>query len=345
MPSPPAPHFDPRSVLRRDDRKVPLGSGSSEIDPKGWHCARQWWDSATIARPSPQTERLVDTVELLAAVPADGRTLAEIARHLDVDKATCYPMLVELTRVGWLVRHPRRKTFHLGPRLVAVGRAASSSLDIVDLARPRMVQLVRELDAPCLIVLPSDDELVVGDVMHPTGRRNRAFGLRAGDRIVVRPPKAAALVAWASAADVSNWIRRRHPAPEPAVAREYQRLLAVVRHRGYAVEETRAVEEIEHATTPLPDRHGSRRARTVVERQDRWIDGTVLLGELDPAEAYYPVSISAPVFDADGHGVAALCVVDPPRATSAATVAHRGEHAVAAAADITDTIHGRWPTP
>ena len=74
-------------------------------------------------RSSPQTERLVDTIELLAAVPAEGRTLADIARHLAVDKATCYPMLTELTRLGWLVRHPRRKTFHLGPSLVTLGRA------------------------------------------------------------------------------------------------------------------------------------------------------------------------------------------------------------------------------
>ena len=77
-----------------------------------------------MARSSPQTERLVDTLELLAAVPTEGRTLAEIARHLGVDKATCYPMLTELTKLGWLVRHPRRKTFHLGPSLVTLGRAA-----------------------------------------------------------------------------------------------------------------------------------------------------------------------------------------------------------------------------
>lgn len=78
-----------------------------------------------MARPSPQTERLVSLVDAIAARPDEGLTLSEIARHLAVTPATCHPMLVSLAELGWLVRHPVRRTYRLGPALIAVGRAAA----------------------------------------------------------------------------------------------------------------------------------------------------------------------------------------------------------------------------
>ena len=72
-------------------------------------------------RASPQTDRVVAVVELLTAHPGADFTLAELARRLGVSKPTCYPMLAALTRSGWLLRHPTRKTYRLGPALVPAG--------------------------------------------------------------------------------------------------------------------------------------------------------------------------------------------------------------------------------
>ena len=72
-------------------------------------------------RPSPQTDRVVTLLNILAADPSAGLSIAEIARRLGINKATCYPMLAALQDAGWLVRHPVRRTFHLGPALVPLG--------------------------------------------------------------------------------------------------------------------------------------------------------------------------------------------------------------------------------
>ena len=59
-----------------------------------------------MARPSPQTNRVVALVEILAARPNEALTLAEVTRRLGVNKSTCYSMLQALTEVGWLLRDP-----------------------------------------------------------------------------------------------------------------------------------------------------------------------------------------------------------------------------------------------
>src|SRR5439155_898932 len=85
-----------------------------------------------VPRGSPQTERLVETIELLAARRHVGATATAIARHLGVDRATCYPMLRELCHFGWLMRDAPTKRFFLGPALIAVGATATTAVDVID---------------------------------------------------------------------------------------------------------------------------------------------------------------------------------------------------------------------
>ena len=59
-----------------------------------------------VPRESPQTSRILLLMDLLADHPAQGRTLAEIARHLGVAKATCYPMVTALPTPGGLSAIP-----------------------------------------------------------------------------------------------------------------------------------------------------------------------------------------------------------------------------------------------
>jgi DNA-binding IclR family transcriptional regulator len=53
-----------------------------------------------VARPSPQTNRVVALVEILAARPNEALTLADVTRRLGVNKSTCYSMLQALTEVA-----------------------------------------------------------------------------------------------------------------------------------------------------------------------------------------------------------------------------------------------------
>nr|MDT0666132.1 helix-turn-helix domain-containing protein [Micromonospora sp. DSM 115978] len=122
-----------------------------------------------MSRPSPQTERLLDLVDLLASRPTDGFTLAEIARVVGVSKATVHPMVVALTRRGWLLRHPELRTYRLGPTLIAAGRAAAQGGTAIDAARPVARDLSVATGLPCVALVAGgipgeDDELLVGEI-------------------------------------------------------------------------------------------------------------------------------------------------------------------------------------
>ncbi|GAA4283797.1 hypothetical protein GCM10022261_13280 [Brevibacterium daeguense] len=298
-----------------------------------------------MARPSPQTERLVEIIEMLSEVGGSGRSLAEISTHLGVNKATIYPMLRELLNVGWLVRDPRTKLFRLGPRLVEVGRAAEESFELVDIVRPHALSLAQVLDATCMLVSEGPQGIVVVDVATGSARARQrgsngsAIGLKAGDTISFKPPFASVVAAWGAEDLRQNWLS--HAPPEDR--HELEECLAIIRERGFAVEEFRPspapLGEIVHAA--IGTAHGSQRARML--QQGISPAGQIqLLGELDNEVEYHPVSINAPIFDADERVAHILLVTDLELPVTGARVAEVGLEVVNTAQRIAaDANRGR----
>ncbi|HJQ48855.1 MAG TPA: helix-turn-helix domain-containing protein [Amycolatopsis sp.] len=294
-----------------------------------------------MARSSPQTERLISIAELLAADPRYGRSLADIARHLGVDKATCLPMLQELVRAGWLVRHAARKEYRLGPALVPLGRAAAAAVDVVDAARPRLAGLADDVGAAVGTVIPSVDELVLAEVVQPMSGRRGALGLRHGDRFPLRPPLGAVFVAWSATGGVQHWLDRRAAEVDDEVRAWYGSVLAVVRARGFAVEQDRPERPSVTSSGTATELRLSRRLHA--ESRSRMAD-RVLVGSLEPDEGYSAFSVNAPVFDRQGDVALALCAfLDPPVPRRGADLAAIGQRVRMAAADVTCAIGGIWP--
>ena len=295
-------------------------------------------------RPSPQTDRIVAVVDLLTAHPGANFTLAELARRLGVSKPTCYPMLAALTRSGWLLRHPTRKTYRLGPALVRAGRAAAAAgAPVADLARSRMAELAEEYGLACLGLAPSADALVVMELVPSPAPGGKAFGLRLGDRIPPRPPLGAVLVAWQGDEAIDAWLRgSRSTVPEDRRAR-YARDLAAVRDRGYAVELSAPIQErvawlAHELRTATADIHD-----LVDQAVGELADEDVLLTDIAPDRAYRVSSINAPVFDVDGTVALTVCLVDAPAPMPGAEVVAVGERVRDVTAEITRTLGGRTP--
>ena len=68
-----------------------------------------------------------------------------------------------------------------------------------------------------------------------------------------------------------------------------------------------------------------------------------LVNDLHDREEVWPVSVSAPIFDADAHAIAVVSTLDQPRPTPPEAVEHIGRNVLDASTDITETIHGRIP--
>lgn len=298
-----------------------------------------------MVRPSPQTERLVEILEFLAADTAQQRSLADIARMLQVDKATCLPMLAELTRRGWLVRHPQRKTYQLGPRLVSIGDAARGATNAVDIARPALAGLADELGVVCAALITSGTDLVVAELVQPRGLRRSTLGQQIGDRVQLRPPLASIFLAWADEKDVADWLSRGLHTGKPDTEAHYRAVLAAVRRRGYGVEYhdpdlpsmTRNVE------TELRNVRGKAREPLLEAQYERLMRPEMAAAELDPQRRYRAFSINAAVFDDAAQPVLAICAYDFTDPLTAAEVHSIGLTVRATARQVTRAIHGIEP--
>jgi DNA-binding IclR family transcriptional regulator len=302
-------------------------------------------------RPSPQTDRVIAVVDLLATYPGEDFTLAELARRLGVSKPTCYPMLATLTRAGWLLRHPTRKTYRLGPALVPAGRAAAAGAPVLDLARPRMASLAEAAGLTCMGLAPSADELVVVELVGPASAvgAGGAFGLRLGDSIPPRPPFGAVLVAWHGDETVEGWLRAGGAAGDRR--RRYEADLTAVRRRGYAVELREPIQEriawlADQLRSAVADRGAVAHIHDLVDQAvGDLADEHVLLTDIDPDRTYRPSSINAPVFDPEGAVALIVCLIDARTAMPGRDIAALGEQVRSMTTDLTRALRGRPPSP
>lgn len=302
----------------------------------------------TMTRASPQTDRIVMVMDLLMAEPGRGRTLADMARHLGVAKATCYPMVVALTRAGWLVRHPRHKTYQLGPALVPLGRAAASAIDVVDHARDALHELADSTGMVCLGYVPSRNDLVVAELIQPADGRRASLGLRIGDRIDFAPPLGAVAAASSPDEALDDWYHRGESAlgiPAADLKAVYSPALELIRERGYAVEhlsgDAASISDVvsqRRGQHPLALHHLAAGPALAELTGNPVAD--VLVREIQQDALYRVVTISALVFNPDLTPALVVCIVDAPVPIPGIRVSELGDIVRDTAARITTTIGG-----
>ena len=85
--------------------------------------------------------RVVDILELLAA-SRDGMALREVSAQLEAPKSSLLPLLRALTARGYL-EQARTGEYRLGPRALELGAGSAARLELADLARPALAELMR----------------------------------------------------------------------------------------------------------------------------------------------------------------------------------------------------------
>jgi len=287
-----------------------------------------------MARPAPAVDRTVALLEFLAAHPNEAFSLSELARRIDINKATGHAMVTALTEAGYLLRHPVDKTYSLGPALIAIGTAAGArQFEIVDYARSEMDQLSRELRVQCVASAAIGDEIVLlarsGDP-EPLG-----LSVPVGQRLPLVPPLGTVFLAWESTDAIDRWLRRLGPRSGNVALAQYREAVATVRRRGYSL-------GLEPAPPSGPHRRRELRD-AAVEVVEHPHDEYILL-ELEKAASYRLSHIAAPVFGADGRVALALTLMGFRHQLSADQVPELADRLRAAALAVTRSIHGRVPS-
>jgi len=289
-----------------------------------------------MARPAPGTERTVALITFLADHSGRSFSLSELARRLQLNKATAHATLAALNDARWVVRDPMDGSYRLGPAVVSLGHAASAGGDALEVAWQHMRVLSEELHVQAIA------SKVIGEdmVMLAVEGRARPFepNLQPGQLVRLAPPLGTVFVAWADDETVNRWLARLGPDVDERVLQAYRRALAAVRRRGYAA----GLGDV----PPMPITVApSRRARTAangVRGQVEMEDGYLLL-DLERAPFYQLAMISAPVFGVDGNVVLALTLTGFKDRLSADEVPACAKRLVQSADAITAAINGLHP--
>lgn len=186
-----------------------------------------------MSRPALSATRAFDIVELLATFPERRFTLSEIVKATQINIASCHAILNALTTKGYLVRSETHRTYQLGPSLIAVGKAAQKGLPLVTRAERAAERLFDELGLPVLLSTIVGDELLA--VLALENAAGHDTGMRVGERLPLIAPLGVPFLAWASEAEVEEWMERRSTPLDQELRNQLYRDLELTREQGYHV--------------------------------------------------------------------------------------------------------------
>ena len=290
--------------------------------------------------PSPAVLRACEILGHLVRHPSDSFSVSELARVLDVPRATCDAILQALA-VGHLVRRDDAdRCYVLAPGAIALGEAARVANPLLLAAGAEAEAVARELGVCAAVTVRDGITTQVAEVFdHAPVFAARA---RIGQEIALVPPFGAVFVAW-SDDEVEAWLGRSGVELDRKELSRYRRAIARIRERGYSVSVFPSRRDgMPEAVAALADRtSGAPRERLLQEM----MHSTYLAVDVEDDALVRVSQISAPVFDRDGAVVTSLMVAGPEQEIDAAELRVLAERLVRAAEAATRAAGGRPGVP
>ncbi len=112
--------------------------------------------------------------------------VSELARELKMAKSTVHGIASALEELGALLRAPLTKKYKIGPTLLELGKVAFSQIDVKDLARPSMEDLMERTEESVFLGVLNGDRITILDIVESrkelkiTSPRGTAISIFAG---------------------------------------------------------------------------------------------------------------------------------------------------------------------
>jgi DNA-binding IclR family transcriptional regulator len=281
-----------------------------------------------MSRPALSAQRAIAVLNYLASRPTEAFSLSDLSGALGINVASMHSLLAVLNEEGYVTRHPRLRTYTLGPSTVALGSAALESNRVFDIAREAARDLAESLNLEAAITTVAGDHIVL--VAHAGGQRQRGLLLQVGQRLPLVPPLGAVFIAWADKARVASWLAA---ASDPA---ECQASLAGVRARGYSIglelPRKGITETLRQMADAPPD--------VVHDLLDSLGRRGYQLASVDDDRTYDVTTLAAPVFGSEGEVVLALTLSGFQPALSASEISAAGDRLRETGIMVTTRVHG-----
>ncbi len=201
-------------------RKDPLPAGSSEKDYR---------INTGLARG----------LSILKAFGPDNRPIgnAEIAKRVDLPKATVSRLTFTLTELGYLNYDDDIGRYSLGPGILTLGYDVMAQMEIRDVARPYMQELADYADASVYLGVPNETEMIYIEACRTPA--SMAIRLGVGSRVpMANTGMGRAYLAALPEGDLKvilNQIAPEYGDDWPTIDANMQTALLLARNRGYAI--------------------------------------------------------------------------------------------------------------
>jgi len=113
---------------------------------------------------APIVGKAFQVLHLISRNP-QGVKLSHLARDLGFGKSTVFGIASALEDVGAVIRDPRTKKYSLGVTLFELGRSAYTRIDIKDVARPHMEDLMAETQESVFLGIKNIDHVTILDIV------------------------------------------------------------------------------------------------------------------------------------------------------------------------------------
>jgi len=113
---------------------------------------------------APSVKKAFDILKTIS-LSKEGLGISEIARDLKMPKSTVHGMTSALEEVGAIARDPLTKRFALGSTLFELGRVSHSRLDLKDLARPVMEELMERTQCSVFLGVLSREHVTIVEIV------------------------------------------------------------------------------------------------------------------------------------------------------------------------------------
>ena len=186
--------------------------------------------------PAPAVAAAVRMLDFLAKVtPRAGVT--EIARALDINKSTCFNILLTLAHYGVVAKLPGIAKYQLGPRLAELGGATRRQYRHRDVLRGHLVKLVEQSGLICVIgqALGDETSFVIIDQIAPPGVKSRNPAPPVGSVFpLTGPAMGRALLSCLDEEDALGIVRHLSPKLSAVDETTWRRQLREIRRTGYS---------------------------------------------------------------------------------------------------------------
>lgn len=220
-------------------------------------------------------------------------------------------------------------------------------LRLVDLVRPHMEAVARELDVECNAAVLVGDELVY---VARAGRQNDSDGApsRVGRRLPFRPPIGAAFVAWSEASAVQAWLSGLHRRVGADQIAAWQEIAARIRRRGYSLglghdTHTKLWKSLAVMAPDDGTASSQEEGQANIDEMVDQLQAGYEQPELTPGTSYEVRTMSAPVFGPDGRVLMQFTFYGLPHRSEASQIEAYGVRLLQAARSATEAVGGHQP--